>query len=458
MTLSDAAGPAIALTCIVVVAWALLRSAYPHAVLLLGGLAMLVAAQVLGYELPALQHPTGAAGFDLFRYIAESFAKTLSGVGLMIMAIGGFVKYMDAIGASGALVAIATKPLSWFRRYPYASSALLIPVGQLLFVCIPSAAGLGLLLMASVFPLIVSLGVSRLSAVSVIVACTTFGIGPASAITARATQILDTTAIDFFFSAQIPLVAPMSLLMALSFFFVNRYFDRRQTVDSESVAVSPETKVVIAPRYYAVFPVLPLIFLMAFSGLVGLFPVKLDTTTAMFVSLGVAATVDALRTRDLTASLASLKIFWAGMAAIFQSVVTLIVAAAIFSKGLIALGFINALLVLTETVGLGAVGVGVMMTCLIFAASMLMGSGNASFFAFGPLVPRISTGLGTDAAAFVLPMQLAASMGRTVSPIAGVVIATAQLANVSPLAIAHRNLVPLLISLLFMLVFHFGFA
>ena len=81
--------------------------------------------------------------------------------------------------------------------------------------------------MASVFPLIVGLGVSRLSAVSVVVACTSFGIGPASAITARATEILETPTIDFFFSEQLPLVLPMSLLMAVTFFFVNRHYDRR---------------------------------------------------------------------------------------------------------------------------------------------------------------------------------------------------------------------------------------
>ena len=146
----------------------LLKKYNPHAVLLVSGLSMLIIAQLLNYNLPTLKEPTGFLGFDLFRYIKESFSKTNAGVGLMIMAIGGFVAYIDKIEASDALVFVAMKPLKLFKKYPYIAASLVIPIGQLLFVAIPSAAGLGLLLMASMFPILVNLGVSRLSAVSVI--------------------------------------------------------------------------------------------------------------------------------------------------------------------------------------------------------------------------------------------------------------------------------------------------
>ncbi|MEL6184962.1 MAG: C4-dicarboxylate transporter DcuC, partial [Myxococcota bacterium] len=325
----------------------------------------------------------------------------------------------------------------------------------------PSAAGMGLLLMASVYPLIVRLGVSRLSAVSVIVACTSFGVGPASAITARAAAIVNVPSVEFFFAGQLPLVWPTSLLMATAYFFVNRHFDRRdeakEEVPIEDLADSEATE---APAYYALFPVLPLIALVSFSEVLGLSPiaVKLDTTTAMFMSMAVSALVHLLRTRDLEASLHSLQIFFGGMASIFKSVVTLIIAADMFSKGLIALGFIRALLALADGAGLGATGVGVAMTVLIFMASVLMGSGNASFFAFGPLVPRIAAGLGADPLRMILPMQLSASMGRSVSPIAGVVIATAEIARVEPLALARRNALPLAVSLTFLLMLHYSGA
>ena len=57
---------------------------------------------------------------------------------------------------------------------------------------------------------------------------------------------------------------------------------------------------------------------------------------------------------------------------------------------------------------------------------MIMGSGNAAFFSFGPLAPEITQRFNLQALEFILPMNLAASMGRTVSPVSGVLIATEQ--------------------------------
>ena len=433
----------------------LLKKYNPHAVLLVSGLLMLIIANLLDYNLPSLRVPTGFSGFDLFRYIKESFSKTNAGVGLMIMAIGGFVAYIDKIGASNALVFVAMKPLKLFKKYPYIAASLVIPIGQLLFVAIPSAAGLGLLLMASMFPILVNLGVSRLSAVSVITATTAFGIGPASAITASATDIAGVDTISFFLKSQIPMVIPLSIVMMVTYYFVNRHFDKKIALDTEALA--NEKKEIKVPIIYAFIPILPIVLLIVFSKIFNLFntAIVLDTTTAMFISAFVALLFEFARTQNMKTVLESLKTFWNGMGNIFKTVVTLIIAADIFAKGLISLGFIEGLLDVSQNFGFGVVGIGVVMTVMIFLASMLMGSGNASFFAFGPLVPKIADKLGVEATEIILPMQLSASMGRTVSPISGVMIATAEIAKVSTLAIVKRNIIPLGIALLVMLIYHF---
>jgi len=448
-------GAIISLLFIIVAGRLLLKKYNPHAVLLVFGLLMLIIAQVLNYNLPTLKDPTGFSGFDLFRYIKESFSKTNAGVGLMIMAIGGFVAYIDKIGASNALVYVAMKPLKFFKKKPYLAASLVIPIGQLLFAAIPSAAGLGLLLMASMFPILVNLGVSRLSAVSVITATTAFGIGPASAITASATNIASVDTILFFLNYQIPLVWPLSIVMMITYYFVNCYYDKKNGFEKEI----EETKEIElnAPLIYALIPVLPIILLIGFSKIFSIFsvPISLDTTTAMFISLFVALIYELVRTKNIKTVFDSLKTFWNGMGNIFKTVVTLIITADIFAKGLISLGFINGLLDLAQNLGLGAIGIGVVMTVMIFIASMLMGSGNASFFAFGPLVPKIANKLGVESTSIILPMQLSASMGRTVSPIAGVIIATAEIAKVSTIAIVKRNIIPLVVALVVMLIYHF---
>src|SRR5690606_10070617 len=103
--------------------------------------------------------------------------------------------------------------------------------------------------------------------------------------------------------------------------------------------------------------------------------------------------------------------------------------------------------------GFGPVGIGIVMTILIYLASMLMGSGNASFFAFGPLVPDIAARFGVQVTRMILPMSLAASMGRTVSAVAGVLIAVSDVAGVTALSIVKRNLIPLTSALIFLLIY-----
>ena len=211
------------------------------------------------------------------------------------------------------------------------------------------------------------------------------------------------------------------------------------------------------PMIFAILPVLPLLMLIVFSKYLQLFhpAIELDTTTAMIVSLFIAICFEFVRTRSFKAAYNSVKAFWNGMGKVFSDVVSLIVCAEIFSKGLIRLGLIDALVDGASHLGFSGVAIGICITILIFLAAMLMGSGNASFFSFGPLIPSISHKLGIAPVDMVLPMQLSASMGRATSPIAGVIIAIAEVAGVSPFELAKRNMIPLGGALLFMLCYNY---
>ena len=145
---------------------------------------------------------------------------------------------------------------------------------------------------------------------------------------------------------------------------------------------------VAVPAYYALLPILPLILLMVFSAFfqTGANPVVLDTSTAMLVSLAVAMLTHALSGAGFREVEACLKACWNGMGQAFSRVVTLIIAADLFAQGLIQLGLIEGLVQFSNGLGWGAVGVLLVFVLLIFFASILMGSGNATFFAFAPLV------------------------------------------------------------------------
>ncbi|KXX72576.1 C4-dicarboxylate transporter DcuC [Flammeovirga sp. SJP92] len=444
----------ITIVMIGIVAYLLTKKYNPQAVLLFSGLIMMAVALLMGYDLPEMKKSTGLGAFDLFAMITETLSDKGSKVGLMIMTIGGFVAYMRHIGASDALVYVSTKPLTYLRKTPYLAASCVIPIGQFLFMSTPSATGLGLLLMASIFPVLTKLGISKVSVVSVITACTVFDLGPASANTAQASHQVELEAVDYFLHHQLPLTIPLTIVLMIVYFFVNKYYDKKEGHFDKEKQEDGESFKVTAPLYYALLPVMPLLLLMIFSPTFDLFepPVTLDTTTAMLACTLLGMVLELIRKRDLKDMMSSMKIFWEGMGRVFASVVTLIVCAQMFSKGLISLGFIDHLVDASQGAGFGFEGVSILMTTLIFLASMLMGSGNDSFFSFGPLVPHIAAQLGGNKIGMILSMQLASSMGRATSPIAGVIIATSELAGISSFDLAKRNLIPLTVGLISMFI------
>lgn len=454
------AGLIISILFIAIVVRLLLKEFLPQAVLLIAGMFMLLVAGLMHNKFPVDAESSGFVLLDIFEFVKESFSNTNANVGLMIMTIGGFVAYMDKIGASEALVKVALKPLSFFKKHPNLASVAVIPIGQMIFICVPSAAGFGLLLMASVFPILVNLGVSRLAAVSIITGCTSFCIGPASVITASAVQIAQIDTVPYFINDQIPIAIILNGVLMVSYFFVNKYFDAKDKLKPIDVEVNLKAKPsnVVAPSVYALLPVLPLILLLSFSGVFTIFPVniKIETTTAMLFSLFVGMLFELIRTRNAKAVFSSFKVFIDGMSDMFKSVVTIVIVAEIFANGLIALGFMDGLISVSQGVGLGAKGIGIVMTLMIFLAAVLMGSGNAAFFAFGPLIPNVAKQFGVSSTSILLPMNLSASMGRAISPIAGVLIATAEVAGVPVLDVVKRNLIPIAAVLITLLIYHFG--
>nr|WP_250143439.1 hypothetical protein [Escherichia coli] len=84
----------------------------PQPVLLLGGLLLMGLTVVfdLGTLLPE-KTTTHFQFFDIFKVFSDIMSTRLAGLGLTLMAIAGFSRYMDHVGASKALFAVFEKPL-----------------------------------------------------------------------------------------------------------------------------------------------------------------------------------------------------------------------------------------------------------------------------------------------------------------------------------------------------------
>ena len=437
----------IALLTTIVVAWLIVKRMKPQAVLFAGGFFLLAVAILMGVPLLDAKKSTGLVWFDIFKFVEDTFSTRAAGIGLMIMTVGGFAKYMDYIGASRSLVHLASKPLSLIRS-PYLLLAVSYIIGQLLNIVIPSAAGLCVLLMATMYPVLVSLGVSRLSAAAVVATTPCLDLGPASGTAVFAAKTADLDVADYFVGEQLPIAVVTMAAISISHYFIQRYFDRKEGVEAKVLQAAPvQEGEQLPPSIYALLPMVPIILVLMFSKLC-ITSIKMPVVTAMIISVFLAMLMELIRTRHPKEVCKSIQVFFDGMGHLFATVITLIVAGETFAFGLTKIGAIDLIIQGAQSSGFGAVGVTLIMTIIVAVAAIIMGSGNAPFYSFGALVPDIAKGLSMLPATMITPMQMASSIARSASPITAAVVAVAGVADVSPVDIAKRTAIPMGIALL----------
>ena len=491
------------------VAYLLLKKYKPQAVLFLGGITLLLLvilinviwgepAQIIGNsnlpsehilnKIKTLNNPF----LDIFASIEGLFSNRIAGLGIIIMSVMGFVKYMDAIGANKALVRVGVKPLR-FIKSPYIVIVVAFLIGLAMKMAITSAAGLGVLLMATMFPILLQLGVSRITATAVIATSGCIDLGPAAgigvAITQAAGLLTEAGKADtatYFIKYQLPVAIPTIITIAILHFFVQRYFDKKQGYykprHSEFISESTDTVLrspneiphqvrndgetnsndkdeIKAPTFYAVLPLIPLLLVLFFNesiiiefnklleyfGFTVVFiPKTIGLVAAIFLSLFIAMLVEFFRWLDARKVLDSIQTVFDGMGVAFATIITLIVAGEVFASGLLSTGSINTMLDFAKNAGAGIVPITLFMQGLIVVASVLMGSGDAAIFSFLSVGTVVADHFGVEAISVLMPMQICSSLARSFSPITAVVVAVSAIAGISPVEVVKRTAIPMI--------------
>ncbi|ASK55156.1 C4-dicarboxylate ABC transporter [Vibrio tarriae] len=435
----------LALPIIFLVGYFIIKKYNTQAVLLLAGLLMIMLGVMNGDTdfMPKGGKPTGAIIVDFFEVIHLIASSTLAKLGLIIMAVGGFSKYMSHIGAANAMVQIATKPLSYIKN-PYLVLAMAYITGQLINIFIPSATGLSLLLLVAMYPVLVGVGCNPAAAAAVVATTGCLDLGPASSAANKAAEVSGIDVATYFVSYQLQVSIAAMVVIASLHFVCQRYFDRKDAENGVQSEFNIQEKAQrVVPKWFAIFPVLPLGLLLTFSPF-GIDTIKMNVVTAMFIALFISMVFDYVLTRDGKTVAASLRVYLDGMGGVFASVVSLIIAAQVFVTGLETIGFISLLLDSASSLGFGYIAMVLVLVSIIVLVTLLSGSGNASFFSFSNLAPDVAAQVGAPIAAVAMPMQLASGLMRSASPVAGVIIACAAVANVSPIDLAKRTVIPML--------------
>ncbi|MCW8329694.1 anaerobic C4-dicarboxylate transporter DcuC [Photobacterium sp. SDRW27] len=416
-------------------------------VLLTGGIILLAITAALGKNvLPTGVTSTGNPLTDVFEYIKYLLMYRAGGLGMMIMMLCGFAAYMTKIGANDMVVKMASKPLQ-FIKSPYVLMVATYFVACLMSLAVSSATGLGVLLMATLFPLMVNMGISRGAAAAICASPAAIILSPTSGDVVVAAESAGMELIDFAFKTTLPISIVAIIGMAVAHFFWQRYLDDKEGVVHEKLDVSELE--VNAPKFFCILPFTPIIGVLLFSG--KLLP-ELHIVTILVICMFLSALIELARHRNSTAVFEGLDAAYKGMADAFSGVVMLLIAAGVFAQGLKSVGFIDNLLHLAEVAGAGGIFLMVLLVGITAIAAVTTGSGNAPFYAFVELIPSLAAKMGINPAYLVIPMLQASNLGRTISPVSGVVVACSGMAKLSPFEVVKRTSVPVFVGIIIVII------
>lgn len=393
---------------------------------------------------------------DPFISIEETFKSQLSGAGLIILILGGYTGYMSSIGANEVTVHSLTKPLQGIK-----SAYILVPIvfllGNLLSLVIPSASNLSIILLATLYPVLRSSGMSTLTAAGVIATTATVMPTPLGADNVAIAAELGIPVSEYVFNYHALVSVPTLLVMAITHLFWQKYMDKKSdkvtAADLEVQEVKEVKGSALFKFVYTLLPLLPILILL------GLFAINsatgsninLSVVVVSLISFLIALIAEIIRKKDIKSVLAGTEAFFKGMGNA-MGIVALLVAATTFVNGLKAIGLIDQLQTMMQ--GTSASGfvlplILVIMTALIV---ILSGSGTALFYAMVPLMIPLATAAGISAFAVTVPMGLAGNLLRAASPVSAVVMIVAGTTKQPPMEIVKRTAIPMVVGVVFMFV------
>lgn len=431
-------------------------------VLLVAGLIIIYVSVLCGVDsiLPKAAKSTGFIGFDPVELISVVAKGQLTSIGLIIMVSGGFAGYMSQIGASNALVKLVAEPLNRIRS-PYILLAVAYILGQCINLVIVSAAGLVMLLLVSFYPILLRIGVSRAAAASTIACCCGLATGPLFGTQQLAAKTVGMDPTAYFVEYQLICGVPAMITIAIVLYFVQKYYDKKNDDDYSDAIIDKKIEDRVCPSWYAIFPFVPIVLLFVFSKF-GVSSIKLGVNTALFLTWLVVMIIELIRRRNVNAVFKDAVVMFKKMGQMFGGIVALVICAELFASSLRVSGLIKAIIDLAYATGFGVTGMTGVLTILVGLITTLTGSGVGAFASFASLANDVHNSLGGNLPAMVVPMHLASSVFRSMSPVAGCVIAAAAAAGISPMAICRRTWLPLCIGfvVLFLMdiIFNMGLA
>lgn len=367
----------------------------------------------------------------------DQFAKSMTNASLLmaICSSMGFAYVITTTGCDKNLVKFLAAPLHRLGIFLIPTTTI---ITAFINVAIPSASGCAAAVGATFIPVMIRSGI-RPAAAGAAVLMGTFGsnISPGTSHNSVVAKIANMDMMDL-----ISLHTPCSLLMVLIgavgltivCLILKDNKPTKQELDDYYTKADKSDDIVKINPLKAIAPLVPLAILLLGSSYIP--TIKMGVAQAMLIGAIFALVVSMVNPQQFT------KDFFKGMGEGYGSVMGIIITAGVFAAGLKATGLIDAFVEVLKSSNEiarwgGSFGP--------FIMACITGSGDAATFAFNEAVTPHAAEFGMQIPHLGAMALIAGQMGRTMSPIAGVVIVLCGLSMVSPMALVKRTAIPLII-------------
>lgn len=418
------------------------KSYAPMSLLILGFIILFFWSLITGQSIMG-EDSVGNWFLDIFEYMKVYFCSEFIGLGMILLPLMGFTRYMSHIHATEMLTCLCSRPLQKIKN-PYIIVACTVILGALLEIAIPSHTGLSVLLVITLFSVLRSCGISELTAAAAILLGGAMDLGPAAPMPIYGLSEIQSgmTAAEYFIFVQIPVSTLPIILSAVLSAVVNWKWDQKAGYSSQKHEITgiAENEIDV-PRFYALLPLVPLVFIIIFSKLV-LSSIAISVCAAVLISLFICVGIEMLRSRKITKSLDATKVFFEGMGDGYTGTIVLIAAASFFASALQKIGGLSVLAHFVSQTPLSGTVVFAIIGLLGLFIIIFTGSPNAGMAPFTDSMLNLVNTYHMMPEAALLPMQLAMGYGRVLSPIGSAVLTVSSMVEVDIIALIKRNIIP----------------
>ena len=395
-----------------------------------------------------VEAPTGSFWLDAFEAFKESSMTYIASTGLTVMTVLGYVALMDHLHATDLFAYYLSRPLKKVKS-PYLVGALVILIALIFLTALPSGVSNAVLLFGVIYPIMRAVGLSKASAISAItIGCAVY-LGPANPVTGLiVSQLSNVTDMGSLFITGLPYLILYFVVAMVVYFFTARLWDKREQgkdqAGSEDLKEFDISKL-DRPKWYAVLPLLPLIFVVIFSTLVAR-TVVMTVVGATFLSFVIVFIIELVYMRKAHETFDEAVVFYKGMGSAFGTATIVGIAGTLFSTALTMVGGINLLASKVASIPNLPISIVLVLFTVIHALMFYVtGSGPVCIFTLLPILNTLLTTAGrTD---LLIPAALCISVvaqgiGQACTPISAATLFVSGATNVAPTTVSKRNALP----------------